>query len=210
MVTGGEVKILERIRTGEYEHREAAVTIYFDGDDPSRATDMAQVQVQRILGRAAGPAKPVAGPHKAGDKAVKETAATAAVVQTTEAVVSPNPAVVASQSGSGGATASAGVSSATAALEAALDGPQNPVEGSVGTKAETTNLDPLGEMFETPAKQVSDVELNEAASKKMQELGDKTKIVELLSKYVPPKTSMAKMPQTLRQSFLVALAELKK
>lgn len=218
-ITGGEFHYLRRLKTGEYEHKEASATLTFSTPEGENyeaifgeAAEQAVRQVEGRLGvaplapRPAAPASepspgataPVTPPATRGRKPAKPP-----VID-----VSVGTEEIAAQVEANRAAAAVTVVADPAAIVGDDEKPN--ISVTPEDRQDPNNPDPASfDEFDTPlAVDVTDAVLLDALTRKNAQLKNPVAIKTLVAKFVAPPLTYKSIGQEARQKFLDELAKL--
>lgn len=199
-ITGGSVTYLRRVKTGDYEHKEAATTIQFsngenEDDISAQARAVAVDRTNEALG------------IKPADAPVTQPLTPAAVPQKPRATrgAAKPPTVQAlpnTEGEAGGAAASSTTGGATS--EADPFASETTTEPNSTTSASTQSSDNGfdDDLLAPPAKEINDKELVEALQAHNRKVNNSPGIRALIGKYVAAPKRAQDIPQDQRRQFL--------
>lgn len=217
-ITGGEFRYLRRLKTGEYEHKEASATLTFstpEGENYEAIFDEAANQAVRQVEVRLGVA-PVAS--RAVAPAAEPSQGTAAPVTppATRGRKPAKPPVIDVSIGAEEISAQVEANRTAAAVEVATDPASVVVEErpnisvSPEDRQDPANPDPVSfDEFDTPLEMlVTDATLLDALTRKNAQLKNPTAIKTLVAKFVAPPLTYKSIGPEARQKFLDELAKL--
>lgn len=183
-ISGGTVSYERRVKTGDYEHKHAAVTLTFsvgDGENYADVFDLASRQAVRkaheILGFDVGTIEPPQAPSASSDAGEpKRKPGRPPGTKMKQQIATP-----------------------ADAAEVTAEAPEAPAQPD----------DDFG-LGEEPAAEVTDLQLTEAAKTRNAAIKAPVKIKELIKKYTPEgvQPHLTAIPQAQRSAFLSALGQL--
>jgi hypothetical protein len=199
-ITGGTIRFLKRVRTGEYEHEEATAELTFsvgDGQDHVRQLDIAAGEADRkVRELLKGMAKRPAGrPPKVAGAAVISTETSDPALEATQKALGTTPDPFEEPaSPSGQSTA-----------------PTNDVksaEATSGQPQDTTTT--VGDDWTAETPPITDKMLADACAKRNAEIANPPAIRKLIGLFVTAPKGTRDIPANQRQNFLNRLGELPK
>lgn len=220
-VTNGVVNFLRRIKTGDYEHKEASVTLNFNIPEDMGIAEAAG-HIERIGQMAETKAHVMLGLVKAG-----ATHALAVVEKAVEPVTDRVDEIVNKIMTDASAVADEAANSETAKrLEAELTKPrrnrppkvdpkpdpasvvEEPAQPAVTSPADDDPFAEDGDVFSAAEPEVTASDMISAVTKKNGEIRNPTAIKTLIGQFVAPPKTVRDIPQVRRREFLDKLAAL--
>ena len=216
-ISGGSVTYLRRVKTGEYEHKEASASISFsqgegEVDISSEAAQLALTRVNETLG--IGQPAPATGVAKPATAQPEPGTAGAEAPKPTQRRGSRKPPAVETQAPpAGGQEADPFAEGSTSQSSAG----QSTV-GSSSSQPSTQSTTPAGgegngfddDLFSPPQPEINDKDLVAAVFAHNQKVNNGPAIRELIGKYVVAPKGARDIPQELRAKFLLELVEIGK
>lgn len=207
-ITGGSVTYLRRVKTGDYEHKEAATTIQFSNgeneeDISAQARAVAVDRTNEALGIKPADA-PVTQPSTPATAPMKPRATRGAAKPPTVQAL-PNTAGEA-----GGEVASSTTGGATSEADPFADSglqEQITAPASGGTEPAGSDNGFDDDLLSPPAKEINDKELVEALQAHNRKVNNSPGIRALVGKYVAVPKRAQDIPQDQRRQFLDELAK---